>query len=126
MKKNQAKDPEEEERKRRLRLRGELPPEDEDEEEDWDPEEIVAIAYMNDESGGFLISSVGQFGGYIYKCKFDSPRPMEAYEIPNDHRVTFMQFSNFGELLIVGFNTGEVRVYLIEHMKNFLSVKQHD
>jgi hypothetical protein len=126
MKKNQAKDPEEEERKRRMRLRGELPPEDEEDEEDWDPEEIVGIVYMNDESGRFLISSVGQYAGYIYLCKFGDRRPQEAFEIPKDVRITFMQFSNFGELLIVGFNNGEVRVYLVEYMKNFLSIKQHD
>jgi hypothetical protein len=78
---------------------------------------------MNDDTGRFLISSVGQFGGYIYLCKFGVPRPIEAYEIPKDYRITFMQFSNFGEILIIGFDNGEVRLYLVEHMKNFLTIK---
>ena len=37
-----------------------------------------------------------------------------------------MQFSNFGELLIVGFTNGEIRLMMIEHPKNYCSIKQHD
>lgn len=90
MKKNQKKDEEEEERKRRMRLRGELPPEEEEEEEDWEPDPITVVTYMNDESDRFLIASEGQFGGYIYLCKFGENRPQQAYEIPVGTKVTFL------------------------------------
>lgn len=42
-----------------MRLRGELPKEEEEEDEDWDPEAVTSIAYMNDDSGKFLVGSKG-------------------------------------------------------------------
>jgi len=106
-----------------MRLRGELPPEEEEEEEDWEPDPITVVCYMNDDSDRFLIGSQGQFGGYIYLCKFGENRPQQAYEIPAGTKVKFMQFSNFGELLIIGFSNGEIRLMMIEHPKNYCSIK---
>ena len=53
-----------------MRLRGELPKEEEEEDEDWDPESVTAIAYLNDDSGKFIVGSVGQFAGWFYLCDF--------------------------------------------------------
>ena len=106
MKKNQAKDPEEEERKRRAKLRGELKDEEDEKEEEWEPEKITAVSYMNDNSGHFLVGSVGKYAGYYYRCKFDGDqqdyvnRPLQAYPMPKETEVTFMQFNNFGDMLI--------------------------
>jgi len=126
MKKNQKKDEEEEERKRRMRLRGELPKEEEEEEEDWDPEAIQSVCYMNDDSGRFLIGSQGQYAGYYYLCSFDEERPQKAIEMPEDAHVSFIQFSNFGEMLIIGFTNGDIRISCIENENKFISIKQHD
>lgn len=126
MKKNQKKDLDEEERKRRMRLRGELPAEEQEEDEDWDPECITAVCYLNNNSGKFLVGSIGKYSGYYYLCSFDEERPLEAYAYPKETRISFLQFSNFGDLLMLGFANGEVRISNIEHPQNFLSVKQHD
>lgn len=144
MKKNQAKDPEEEERKRRAKLRGELKDEAEENEEDWDPECITSVCYANDNSGDFLIGSVGKYAGYYYRCSFDNRddkglnRPLQAYEMPKNTSISFMQFNNFGDLLIMGFKNGDIRISAsIDIHKEegkvgkpmkvpYLSIKQHD
>lgn len=126
MKKNQKKDEEEEERKRRARLRGELPPEEEEEEEDWDPECVTSLCYMNDNSGQFLVGSVGKYAGYYYRCEFGEDRPLEAYPMPKETKITTLNFNPLGDLLIAGFQNGEVRVSTMENPKNFMSLKQHD
>jgi len=59
-----------------MRLRGELPKEEQEEEEDWDPEPILSSQYLNDDSGRFLISSQGLFGGFLYICDFNQERPL--------------------------------------------------
>lgn len=73
MLKNQQKDPEEEEKKRRMRLRGELPPEEEEEEEVWDPAPLRTIIPYDADDGTkqYLVSTEGQFGGYMYVCNLN-------------------------------------------------------
>jgi hypothetical protein len=105
MKKNQKKDEEEEEKKRRMRLRGELPKEEEDQDEDWPPEPILSSIYLTDGSGRFLISSQGQFSGFLYICDFNLPRPLKAISIKTGNCV-YMDTSRT-DLLILGFDNGE-------------------
>ena len=126
MKKNQKKDEEEEEKKRRMRLRGELPKEEEEEEEDWDPESIHRVCYMNDESGDFLIGTQGQYKGFYYRCGFDSERPKQAYPIEAHLNITYLSFSSFNDLLIVGLSNGEVRLANFNNPDRTLVIKQHD
>ena len=126
MKKNQKKDEEEEERKRRLRLRGQLNEQDEDEDEDWDPEAITAITWVPDKEDQFIVGSVGQYAGYFYLCDFTSERPITAYEMPKETQIKFISFNNFGDLLHIGLNNGEVRVSYGSNPKSFLAIKEHD
>lgn len=135
MKKNQAQDPEEIERKRRAKLRGELKDEAEEKEEEWDPEEVTAVCYTNDNTGNFLVGSVGKYSGYFYRCMFAEDdqviqdgkkvpnRPLEAIPMPKETRVSFMQFNTFGDLLVQGFDNGDVRLSTLENPKNYLSIK---
>jgi hypothetical protein len=110
MKKNQKKDEEEEEKKRRMRLRGELPKEEEEVEEDWEPESIHRVAYINDDSGDFLIGSEGNYAGFYYRCGFDAERPKKAMPLPAGVSVTQILFSAFGDTLIMALSNGEVRM----------------
>ena len=125
-KKNQKKDEEEEERKRRMRLRGELPKEEEEEDEDWDPEAISAVAYMNDDSGQFLVGSQGQYAGWFYLCDFEAEVPLQAFPMPANTTISFISFSNFGDLLIMGLANGDIRISQAGKPDRFVSVKQHD
>ena len=122
-KKNQKKDEEEEERKRRMRLRGELPKEEEEEDEDWDPESVTAIAYLNDDSGKFIVGSVGQFAGWFYLCDFQSDVPIQAYPMPANTSISFISFSNFGDLLIMGLANGDIRISQAGKPDRFVSIK---
>jgi hypothetical protein len=107
MQKNQKKDEAEEEKKRRMRLRGELPPEDEEPEEDWEPESIRTIMPYTTADGKqqFIVSSQGQFNGFIYVCSIDEIRPLKAIAIQPDLLVTYMQHSikSYGEMITIGY-----------------------
>jgi len=107
MKKNQAKDPEEEEKKRRMRLRGELPPEEEEDEEIWAPEPIHTVVPFKDSDGklNYLVSTEGQFGGYLYMCNLDIDRPYKAIAISTTVGVTYMveNKSASGNILTIGY-----------------------
>jgi len=126
MKKNQKKDEEEEEKKRRMRLRGELPKEEEEVDEDWDPECIHRVCYLNDDSGDFILGSEGQYAGFFYRCSFDAERPKKAHPMAEDLTLTQLTFSNFGDLLLMGFSNGEVQVLDYNFLKSTLIIKQHD
>ena len=110
MKKNQKKDEEEEEKKRRMRLRGELPKEEDEPEEDWEPESILACNFTNDKTGYFIITSQGLFQGYLYICDFNQPRPYLCIEIAKNTLCRQINFSPSGELLLLGFDNGEIQI----------------
>ena len=130
MQKNQKKDPEEEERKRRLRLRGELPPEDEEEEEVWEPQSIRTIMpYVNEEGKEqFIISSEGQFNGYIYVCQMDENRPVKEIKILDNVLVTNMSMTNFkeGNMITIGYNNGLIEMVMNHQFEKRLFNKFHD
>ena len=126
MAKNQKKDEAEEALKKRLRLRGQLVETKEVEDEDWDPECITRVCYHNDNSGRFFVSTVGKYAGFFYLCDFNSERPLEAFPMPKETKINYISFSNFGDLFIIGFENGDIRICNVERPKNFLSVKQHD
>lgn len=126
MKKNQKKDEEEEERKRRLRLRGQLNEQDEDEDEDWDPDSITAISWVPDQENQFIVGSKGQYAGFFYLCDFKSERPLIAYEMPKESTIKYISYNNFGDLLNIGLNNGEIRVSYAQNPRAFLAIKEHD
>jgi hypothetical protein len=112
MKKNQKKDEEEEEKKRRARLRGELKNEENEEEEDWDPEGITKVCYneLDDAKNCFIVGTKGQYKGFYYLCNFNSDRPLKAIEMPEDQEIVQLSFNQTGEILIMCFTNGEVRL----------------
>lgn len=126
MKKNQKKDEEEEERKRRLRLRGQLNEQDQDEEEDWEPDAITAITWVPDQENMFMVGSRGQYAGFYYLCDMTKERPVVAYEMPKDTIIKYMSFNNFGDLLNIGLQNGEIRISYSSNPKAFLAIKEHD
>jgi WD40 repeat protein len=130
MKKNQQKDEAEEEKKRRMRLRGELPPEEDEPEEDWDPESIRTVVPYVDEAGAknFIISSEGQFNGFIYLCNIDQIRPFKAIEIKADLLVTFMELnkSPTGNILTIGYNDGSIENIINMDFDRRQLTKMHD
>ena len=130
MKKNQQKDEAEEEKKRRMRLRGELPPEEDEPEEDWDPEPIRTIVPYTDAEGkkNFIISSEGQFNGFIYLCDIEQVRPFKAIEIKPDVLVTFMELnkSPTGKILTIGYNDGSIENILNMDFDRRQLTKMHD
>ena len=109
-----------------MRLRGELKAEEEEEEEDWDPDEITKVCYMNDESGKFLFGSQGQYAGYYYMGDFDEERPIKAFAMPANTNVSYINFNAFGDLLLLAFTNGDIRLLGIEYPDRWLSIKQHD
>jgi WD40 repeat protein len=130
MKKNQKKDEAEEELKRRKRLRGELPKEDEEIEEIWEPQSLgTVLPFVNNEGEEqFIVSSRGQFNGWIYIGDFNKERPLRAIKIIDTLHVTYMNSTKTddGELIFVGYDNG-----LVEIVANFdwgkrLSNKYHD
>ena len=127
MQKNQKKDEAEEEKKRRMRLRGELPPEDEEPEEDWDPESIRTIMPYTTADGKhqFIVSSQGQFNGYIYVCSMDEIRPLKAIEIPKDLHVTYMEHSikSYGEMITIGYENCLIELVLNDNIDKRMQVK---
>jgi hypothetical protein len=110
MKKNQKKDDEEIEKRKRMRLRGELMKEDEEEEEDWAPEPILAINYLEDGSGMFVISVIGQFQGFYYICKFGTDRPLKAVEMPKDSQCCYIGSSSSTDYTIFSFTDGSYQI----------------
>lgn len=126
MKKNQKKDEEEEERKRRLRLRGQLNEQDEDEDEDWDPDAITAISYIPEKDNKFIVGSRGQYAGFFYVCDFNEERPQKAIPMPKDTTIKFVQYNDFGDLILIGLANGEVRISYGANLEAYMSVKQHD
>jgi hypothetical protein len=130
MQKNQKKDEAEEEKKRRMRLRGELPPEEEEEEEDWDPECIRSIVPFRDDDGNnkFIVSSQGQFNGFIYVCSIDQVRPLTAIKIPEGRLVSFMKEFNTNEvnILCIGYDDGNIEMVLNHDFERRMSIKYHD
>lgn len=130
MQKNQKKDEAEEEKKRRMRLRGELPPEDEEPEEDWEPESIRTIMPYTTADGKqqFIVSSQGQFNGFIYVCSIDEVRPLKAIEIKPDLLVSYMQHSikSYGEMITIGYTTGEIELVMNGNFDKRMLVKYHD
>jgi hypothetical protein len=116
MAKNQQKDPEEEEKKRRMRLRGELPPEEEEEEEVWDPTPLRTIIPYDHENGTkqFLVTTEGQFGGYMYVCDLEQVRPTKAIPCSKGETlITKMQCDKKdgkGEIITISYSDGEVEV----------------
>jgi hypothetical protein len=130
MKKNQQKDEAEEEKKRRMRLRGELPPEEDEPEEDWDPESVRTVVPYTDADGqkNFIISSEGQFNGFIYLCNIDQIRPFKAIEIKPNLLVTFMQLnkSATGNILTIGYNDGSIENIINMDFDRRQITKMHD
>ena len=126
MKKNQKKDEEEEEKKRRARLRGELKEDDQEEEEDWDPDSILKVCYTNEEKGEFMFGTKGQYKGFYYLASFDSLRPTRAIPIPDNYYTSVLQTSTQGDLIIMGFTNGEIRLLNIANPEKYIVIKQHD
>jgi hypothetical protein len=130
MKKNQKKDEAEEERKRRMRLRGELPPEDEEEEEIWEPQSIRTVLPITDSEGKeqFIVSTEGQFNGFIYVADFESPRPTRAITIPENIHVTKMDYKKFaeGDMITVGYDNGLIEIIMNKNWEKRLFNKYHD
>ena len=128
MKKNQKKDEEEEEKKRRARLRGELKNEENEEEEDWDPEGITKVCYneQDDAKNSFIVGTKGQYKGFYYLCNFNSDRPLKAIEMPEDQEIVQLSFNQTGEILIMCFTNGEVRLLNINQPDRYMVIKQHD
>lgn len=87
---------------------------------------MTAVAYMNDDSGKFFVGSQGQYAGYYYLCDFDQEVPLQAFQMPAGTRVSFIQFNNYGDLFIMGFENGDIRISKAEKPDRFVSVKQHD
>ncbi len=126
MKKNQKKDEEEEEKKRRARLRGELKQEDEEEEEDWDPESVMKVSYLNEEKGEFMFGTKGQYKGFYYLASFNQPRPHKAIPISENYHLSVLQPSSQGDVMIMAFTNGEIRLLSMTQPDRFLVIKQHD
>ena len=130
MAKNQKKDEAEEEKKRRMRLRGELPPEDEEEEEVWEPMPLRTIMPIQFEEGkdSFLVSSQGKFNGFIYVGEFGVQRPVRAIPIKPDIHVTYMNMvkSKEGDMLVIGYDDGNIDFVLNQNFDNRMSIKYHD
>lgn len=126
MKKNQKKDEEEEEKKRRARLRGELKEEDKEEEENWGPESIQKVCYTNEEKGEFLFGTKGQYKGFYYLASFNQLRPLKAIPLPEDYQTSVLQTSAQGDLTIMAFTNGEIRLFCIANPDKYLVIKQHD
>lgn len=130
MKKNQQKDEAEEEKKRRMRLRGELPPEEDEPEENWDPESVRTVVPYTAEDGtkNFIVSSQGQFNGFIYLCNIDQIRPFKAIEIKAALLVTFMELnkSSTGNILTIGYNDGSVENVINMDFDRRQLTKMHD
>lgn len=131
MQKNQQKDPEEEEKKRRMRLRGELPPEEEEEEEVWNPAPLRTIIPYDAEDGTkqYLVSTEGQFGGFMYVCNLDVMRPLKAIPCSKgDTLITSMKASKDakGEVITITYTDGEVEVVVDRKFERRMSIKNHD
>ena len=113
-----------------MRLRGELPPEDEEPEEDWDPQSIRTIMPYTTADGKqqFIVSSQGDFNGYIYVCSLDEIRPLKAIEIGKGLLVTYMQHSikSYGEMITIGYSTGEIELVMNGNFDKRMLVKYHD
>lgn len=130
MVKNQKKDEVEEEKKRRMRLRGELPPEEEEDEEIWEPQSIRTIMPFTTADGQnqFIVSSQGQFNGFIYVCSIDAPRPLKAIPIKPGIHVTFMSLSaeKGGDIITIGYDNGEIELICNFNFVKRMSIKYHD
>lgn len=126
MQKNQKKDEAEEEKKRRMRLRGELPPEEDEPEEVWEPQSIRTIMPITNDQ--FIISSQGQFNGFIYICNIDTPRPLKAIPIKPGVHVTYMNLSaaKDGEIVTIGYDNGEIELIINFNFDKRMSIKYHD
>lgn len=130
MKKNQKKDEEEEARKKRMRLRGELPMEDEDEEEVWEPQSIRTIQpFINDQGKEqFIVSSEGQFNGFLYVGDYENERPVRAIKINDGLHVTFMNLEKYpeGDMIIIGYDSGLIELVMHYNWDKRLFNKFHD
>ena len=128
--KNQKKDEAEEEKKRRMRLRGELPPEEDEPEEVWEPESIRTIMPFVTDDGikQFIISSEGQFNGFIYICSLDEQRPIKAIPIKEGLKVTFMSLSTKpgGDVITIGYNNGLIELVMNFNFDKRMEIKYHD
>ena len=81
---------------------------------------------MNDDSGQFIVGSQGQYAGWFYLCEFDSEVPLHAFPMPANTKISFISFSNFGDLLLMGLENGDIRISQAGKPDRFVSVKQHD
>ena len=82
----------------------------------------------NDGHHQFIISSQGQFNGYVYICSIDEERPIKAIPINAGVHVTFMQIfaKTDGDMIIIGYENGEVQLICNFNFDKRMSVKYHD
>ena len=72
------------------------------------------------------MGSRGQYAGFFYLCDLEKERPILAYEMPKDTVIRYISFNNFGDLLNIGLQNGEIRISYGSNPKAFLSIKEHD
>ena len=130
MAKNQKKDEAEEERKRRARLRGELPMEDEEEEEVWDPANIRTIMpFVNpDGKQQFVVSTQGQFNGWLYVGDINEERPVQAIKLQIDSLPTYMELNpgKDADMIVIGYENGLIEIVMDYVWEKRITNKFHD
>jgi len=76
----------------------------------------------------FIVSSQGQFNGFIYICSIDEIRPLKAIPIQPDLLVTYMSHSikSYGEMITIGYQTGGIELVMNGNFEKRMLVKYHD
>ena len=76
----------------------------------------------------FIVSSQGQFNGFIYICSIDEIRPLKAIPIQPELLVTYMSHSikSYGEMITIGYQTGGIELVMNGNFEKRMLVKYHD
>jgi hypothetical protein len=73
-----------------------------------------------------MFGTKGQYKGFYYLASFDSLRPTRAIPIPDNYYTSVLQTSTQGDLIIMGFTNGEIRLLNIANPEKYVIIKQHD
>ena len=73
-----------------------------------------------------MFGTKGQYKGFYYLASFDQLRPTKAIPIHESYHTSVLQSSTQGDLIIMGFTNGEIRLLNIATPDKYVVIKQHD
>ncbi len=130
MKKNQQKDEsEEEKRRRKIRMYTSKDAEElkEEEEKEWEPAPILTCMYQSEDPNTFMVTADREFRGFVYECKFDSPRPVKGINYGyRNVQCTSVNLSPTEDILCLGLSNGRYQLRPTRCLDRYVEVNGHD